>query len=212
MSQGEEPSVIDYARFYGLISDHLEPHPLQGTAARDTFHSLELDDHDGLLPPNLGEYGLPQERLTVDAGAAALLSSIASRAKVPPACDNKVIDTHRIRKLKLELPLLRSDHEVDMLNFGPRIVPDLEQEFLPLETVNEEADEGLTWPPSCYQLPGEFANKSTSEKLHVSSNALAYLQETLNFHLDGHDGFEYDDPAFKKVHIKHKGSLEDEWY
>ncbi len=211
MSQGEEPSIIDYARFYGLIGDHLEPHPLQGTAAR-AFRSLELDDDDGLLPPNLGEYGLPQERLTVDAGAAALLSSIAALAKVPPACDDEVIDIHRIRKLKLELPLLRSDHEVDMLSFGARIVPDLEQEFLPLETVNEEADEGLTWPPSCYQLPEKFANKSTSEKLHVSSNALAYLQETLNFHLDGHDGFEYDDPTFKKVHTKHKCSHEGNWY
>ena len=204
MSQEEEPSIIDYARFYGLISDHLEPHPLQGTAARDTFHSLELDDDDGLFPPNLPAYGLPQERLTVDAGAAAVLSSIAALAEVPPARDD-VIDTHHIRNLKLELPLLRSDHEVDMLNFGPQIVPDLEQEFLPLETVNEEADEGLTWPPTCYQLPGKFANQSASEKLHVSSNALAYLQETLNFHLDDHDGFEYD-LASKKVHTIHKGS------
>ena len=204
MSQEEEPSIIDYARFYGLISDHLEPHPLQGTAARDTFHSLELDDDDGLFPPNLPAYGLPQERLTVDAGAAAVLSSIAALAEVPPARDD-VIDTHHIRNLKLELPLLRSDHEVDMLNFGPQIVPDLEQEFLPLETVNEEADEGLTWPPTCYQLPGKFANQSASEKLHVSSNALAYLQETLNFHLDDHDGFEYD-LASKKVHTIQKGS------
>ena len=203
MSQEEEPSIIDYARFYGLISDHLEPHPLQGTAARDTFHSLELDD-DGLSPPNFPAYRLPQERLTVDAGAAAVLSSIAALAEVPPARDD-VIDIHRIRNLKLELPLLRSDHEVDMLNFGPQIVPDLEHEFLPLETVNEEVDEGLAWPPPCYQLPGKFANKSASEKLHVSSNALAYLQETLNFHLDDHDRFEYD-LAYKKVHTKHKRS------
>ena len=204
MSQEEEPSIIDYARFYGLISDHLEPHPLQGTAARDTLHSLELDDDDGLLPPNFPAYGLPQERLTVDAGAAALLSSIAALAEVLTARDD-VIDTHRIRNLKLELPLLRSDHEVDMLDFGPQIVPDLEQEFLPLETVNEEADEGLTWPTTCSLLPAKFANQSASEKLHVSSNALAYLQETLNFHVDDHDGFEYD-LASKKVHTKHKGS------
>ena len=204
MSQGEDPSIIDYARFYGLISDHLEPHPLQGIAARDTFHSLELDDDDGLSPPNFPAYGLPQERLTVDAGAAALLSSIAALAEVPPARVD-VIDTHRIRNLKLELPLLRSDHEVDMLNFGPQIVPDLEHEFLPLEPVNEEADEGLTWPPTYYQLPGKYANESASEKLHVSSNALAYLQETLNFHFDEQNGFE-DGLAYKKVHTKYKGS------
>ena len=205
MSQEEDPSILDYARFYGLISDHLEPHPLRRIAARDTSHSLELDDDDGLLPLNFPACGLSQERLTVDAGAAVMLSSIAALAKVPPGRDNEVINTHRIKDLKLELPLLRSDHEVDMLNFGHQVLPDLEHEFLPLEAVNEEADEGLTWPSTCYQLPEKFANKSTSEKLCVSSNALAYLQETLNFHLDDHDGFEYDDQAYRKVHTKYKG-------
>ena len=205
MSQEEDPSILDYARFYGLISDHFEPHPLRRIAARDTSHPLELDDDDGLSPLNFPACGLPQERLTVDAGAAVILSSIAAPAKVPPAHSAEVIDTHRIRNLKLELPLLRSDHEVDMLNFGPRVLPDLEHEFLPLEAVNEEADEGLTWPLTCYQLPGEFANKSASEKLCVSSNALAYLQETLDFHLDSCDGFEYDEQAYRKVHTKHKG-------
>ena len=204
MSQGEEPSIIDYARFYGLISDHLEPHPLQGIAARDSFHPLELDDDDGLLPPNFATYGTPQERLTVDAGAAAILSSIAALAEVPPAGDD-VTDVHRIKNLKLELPLLRSDHEVDMLNFGTWIVPDLENDFLPLEPVSEEADEGLTWPPFCYQLPEKFTNELALEKLHLSSNVLAYLQETLNFHLDGHEGFECD-LGYKKVHRKYKAS------
>ena len=207
MSQEEDPSILDYARFYGLISDHLEPHPLRRIAAGDTSHSLELDDDDdddGLLPPNFPACGLPQERLTVDAGAAVMLSSVAALAKVPPGRDNEVINTHRIKDLKLELPLLRSDHEVDMLNFGHQVLPDLEHEFLPLEAVNEEADEGLTWPSTCYQLPRKFANKSMSEKLCVSSNALAYLQETLNFHSDGHDGFEYDDQAYRKVHTKYR--------
>lgn len=205
MSQEEEPSIIDYARFYGLISDHLEPHPLRGIATRDTSHSLELDDDDGLSPLNFPACGLSQERLTVDAGAAVMLSSIAALAKVPLGRDDEVINIHRIRNLKLELPLLRSDHEVDMLSFGPQVLPDLEHEFFPLEAVNEEADEGLTWPSTCYQLPGKFANKSTSEKLCVSSNALAYLQETVNFHLDNRHGFEYDDQAYRKVHTKYKG-------
>ena len=204
MSQEEEPSIIDYARFYGLISDHLEPHPLQGAAAHDSFHPFGLDDDGGLLPPNFPAHGTPKERLTVDAGAAAVLSSIAALAEIPPAHDD-VIDVHRIRNIKVELPLLRSDHEVDMLNFGPRILPDLEHEFLPLEPVSEEADEGLTWPPTCYHLPGKFANELASEKLHLSSNVLAYLQETLNFHLDDHKGFEYD-LGYKKVHRKYKGS------
>ena len=212
MSQEEEPSILDYARFYGLISDHLEPHPLRRIATRDTLHSLELADDDGLSPLNFPACGLPQERLTVDAGAAVMLSSIAALAKVPPGHDDRVIDTHRIRNLKLELPLLRSDHEIDMLSFGPQLLPDLEHEFLPLEAVNEEADEGLTWPSICYQLPGKFANNSTSEKLCVSSNALAYLQETLNFHLDDHDGFEYDDQACRKVHTKHEDWHWNNWY
>ena len=199
MSQVEEPSITDYARFYGLIRDHLEPHPLQGLAARDTHLPLELDDDVGLSPIDLATYRLPEERLTVDAGAAALLSYITALAKIAPSRDNDKIDTHRVRNLKHELPLLRSDHELDMLQFAPRIVPDLEHEFLPLDNTSDEADEGFTWPAACYQLPEEYSRRSTSEKLQVSGDAFVCLQETLNFHReDGNPGvFEHDEVPYK---------------
>lgn len=203
MSQGEEPSIIDYARFYGLIRDHLEPHPLHGMAARDSLPSLELDDHPGLSDIDFAKFKIPEERLTVDAGAASLLSCIAALAKEAPSRHDDEIDAHRVRQLKHELPLLRSDHELDMLNFAPRIIPGLEHEFLPFETVDEEADEGLTWPSRCYELSNEYAQKSTSEKLQVSSDGFKYLHETLRFPLEGSDHalFEYEDLPYKKVRI-----------
>lgn len=203
MSQGEEPSIIDYARFYGLIRDHLESHPLHGIAAPDSLPSSELDDHPGLSDIDFAKFKIPEERLAVDAGAASLLSCITALAKEAPSRHEDGIDTHRVRQLKHELPILRSDHELDVLNFAPRIIPDLEHEFLPSETVDEEADEGLTWPSRCYELPNEYAKKSTSEKLQVSSDGFKYLRETLRFHLEGGDNavFEYDDLPYKKVCI-----------
>jgi hypothetical protein len=103
--------------------------------------------------------------------------------------------------MKHELPLVRSVHELDMLNFAPQVVTDLKHEFLPLETVDEEADEGLTWPSKCYDLPDQYAKRSASEKLQVSSGAFAFLKETLAFHRESgiHEVFEHDDLYYKKV-------------
>ena len=204
MSQEEEPSVIDYARFYGLIRNHLEPHPLQDIAARDNVPSIEPESHSGLSGINFANLQIPEERLTVSAGAASLLSCILALAKEIPLRHDDGVEIHRVRDMKHGLPLLRSVHELDMLNFAPQVVTDLRHEFLPLETVDEEADEGLTWPSKCYDLPEKYAKRSESEKLQVSSGAFAFLKETLAFHREGgihevFEHFEHDDLYYKKV-------------
>lgn len=202
MSQEKEPSIIEYARFYGLIRDHLEDDPLQQLAAlRD--NSLDLEDDGDLFQSPADTAHASNERLTLDKGAASLLSSVLALAQQPPSrCDvDDEIDTHRVRRMKLEVPLLRSDPEVDLLRFAPPIVPDLEHEFLPLETVDEEADEGLAWPTRCYDLPDEYERRSKAEKLLVTSDALVFLHEALNFHTEGgpHENFEDVDLPYTKV-------------
>lgn len=113
MSQ-EEPSIIEYAHYYGLIRNHLEIDPLQGLAALDNAQTqLDLDNTPDLFQIRQGCVKVPEERLTIDAGTASLLSEIASFAKPPPSSDrDDAIDTHRVRRMKVELPLLSSDHEV----------------------------------------------------------------------------------------------------
>ena len=197
-----EPRIIDYARFYGLVQDHLELDPLQGLTIPENLGS-SLDDPPELFHIHLTDAKIPEERLTVDAGAASFLSSIAESMKHPPSYSDQElgIDRHRVRRMKHELPLLRSDHAIDVLRFTSPIVPDLQNDFLPLETLDVEADESLEWPSSSYTLPDELAKKSRSEKLEASKDDFLYLQQTLKLHLEGgeHGAFEVDDLIYKKV-------------
>ena len=202
MSQDIDPSIIEYARFHGLVQDHRQPDPMQALASlRPQFFEETID----LSRLDLEDIKIPEERLAVDTEVASLLSSVLSLAKeVPSYSDEDVgIYVHRAKKLKQELPLLSSDHELDLLNFVPRIVPNLEDEFLPLENLDEEADEGLTWPSKYYELPEIYDRKSRSEKFEISSDAMLALQESLRYDLDGgaHEAFKAEGTIYHKVHI-----------
>lgn len=202
MSQDVEPSIIDYARFHGLIHDHLEENPLQGLAAPHDFSS-QLDDTADLFQIRSDCVKLPEDRLQVDADTASLLSEIAALAKHRPQpfdVDDD-FDVHRVRRLKHELPLLRTDPEVDLLRFAPKIVPDLEREFLPFETVDEEADEGFEWPSACHDWPNDYHRKLKAERLVLPKEALIYLHETLRFDLEGgnYEVFDNADSPYTRV-------------
>lgn len=202
MSQDVEPSIVDYARFYGLACDHRQLCPLQGLTLLEDLGSF-LDDPPELVHINLSDGKVPDERLTVDAGVASLLSSITESAKhLPSLSDQDLgIDRHRVRRLKHELPLLRSDHALDVLRFATPIVPDLENKVLPSETVDVEEDEGFEWPSIYHGLPDELAEKSRSEKLEASKDDFLVLQHTmkLQFERVEHRAFEVDDLHYKKV-------------
>ena len=185
MSPKVDSSIIDYARYHGLIRDHLEDDPLEHiTHSADILSDLE-DDHLPQIHPDIAR--IPDERLTLDKDAVSLLASIAALAQTPPARNDGIsdFDVHRVRRMKLELPMLRTDPELDLLRFAPRIVPDLENEFLPLETVDQEADEGFDWPSWCHSLPDEYIKRIKAEKLEVTSDALAILQEVIQFDPSG---------------------------
>ena len=204
MSHHAEPPIIDYARFYGLVEDHLQLDPLQALASPENLGSPRsfLDDPPELFHIDLDNAKVPQERLEVDADAASFLSIVESLKHSRSHSDEDLgIDRRRVRRMKHELPLLRSDHDIDVLRFAAPIVPDLENEFLPLETVDVEEDEGLEWPSSYYALPDEFDKKSRSETIEASKDDLLYLQETLKFNLEGveHGAFEVDDLPYKRV-------------
>ena len=176
MSQEYELSAKEYAALYKLTTSHLEKDPLQSLGnpllqVTDEDHSLpELIDHrDTLLaegphadnetlsfqasctsPPYIGDRGL-QEALS--------------------------LPTHTMRDLKLELPLLRTDPEWDLRRFKRRIVPDLENEHLPLESINEQADQGMEWPSTYYDHLQEIWQQIRTERLPVTFEVLAYIKD-----------------------------------
>ena len=181
-----EPSILEYARFHGLSIDHRATHPLQYIIdipslpnVQDPPELFEIDASCGSLAP---------ERLSVSKEAAALLSSIRKTLSEGYEFDESILpDTHRVRNLKIEIPLLRTDPELDLRDFRAQVIPDLAAEHLPFEKVDEELDEGFTWPLSYEDLYQQVKDQSEAEKPTFSMEALLYLQSTLASH-KGHDG------------------------
>ena len=178
MEFGEgKPTVLEYARFHGLIRNYRATNPLDifeeesAAAQLKEVHGLyEIDQHCHVLP----------ERLTATKEAAALLSwvhNIAKPGSINP--DDLLPDYRRVRRMKVELPLLSSDHELDVIHFKRRIVPDLANEHLSMETLNDELDEGVGWPSSNHEARRQARTKSETEKLVFPKEALKLLSEAL---------------------------------
>lgn len=202
MSQEPEPSLLEYARFYGLAHDHRKTCPLADLGHTDRLVDPPEDPPDD-LPINESNGSLPAEKLFFEKDVVALFAWIGtSLSEEPPMFDENIeFDVHRFRRMKLDLPLLRTDHEWDLIEFGPRIDPDLENEFLPFETVDEEADEGFTWPSKYNGLPDEFFERSKSETLSVSNEALLYLRDSMRGCADDEHLISFDGEAlsYRKV-------------
>ncbi|KAL9595722.1 MAG: hypothetical protein Q9219_006260 [cf. Caloplaca sp. 3 TL-2023] len=200
MSEAEEPTLVEYARYYGLSTNHLEIDPLGVLPPPDESSPIDLDD-ESIWKQIRDMAASPQpERLTAVKEASALLA--VTNAKLYENCEFEFQDLpqrHRIRDLKHELPLLRTDHEMDMLEFPRRIEPNLEDEFFPVEMVDDEQDEGFGWPSWCHQLPETFFKKVENEKLEIGKDVFAYMKEILDIRIQGDEPtFDYEMPTYRR--------------
>lgn len=210
MSQSDEvvvePSILEYARYHGLTIDHCAIHPLQSIA--DTRSLPDTQDSPKLFEIDASCGSLAPERLSVSKEAAALLSSI--RETPPGDCEFDVsllTNPRRVRNLKMEIPLLLTDPALDLRDFREQAIPDLAAEHLPLEKVDEELDEGLTWPLRYENLYRQAIEKSESEKPTYSRETLLYLQNTLSSH-QGHDGsWSLEDMLESSSRVHHSAAL-----
>ena len=204
MSNDAEPSVLDYARYYGLSKNHLEADPLQPgllPPPDEPESPLQLDTETPWLQLNPNITTPPPERLTAVKETSTLLAIVDPKQYGDSLFDTvNLIPTYRVRHAKIELPLLHSDHEMDMLDFLHRSEPNLAQEFIPFEKVDDEQDEGLTWPSYCYTWPEWYFEKAQNEKLEVARDVLAYMNAALDARPKiGEIMFEYDWPIARRV-------------
>ncbi|MCJ1472400.1 hypothetical protein MMC13_001048 [Lambiella insularis] len=178
MWEEEEPPMLEYARFYELTTDHREPHPLLAFTQNSAV-LVETED-SGLFEIDTGIATPARERLSFGKDAVAFLLSIQAEKGSPTGfSDVAVPQTHRVRNLKIESPLLRSDHELDVRHFGGRIIPNLANEHLPYEKVDDERDEGLCWPNSYNDIHTKATLMSAAEKFEVSRDIVLYIRDTL---------------------------------
>lgn len=182
MSQDMEPSLSEYARFYGLTTDHLNRDPLAGFPVTHDLPERLEDDPElfRIDDANAKDIDL-NEKLFFGKQEALVLGSIMETMPQDWDLDESSwLNPHRVRNMKIEIPMLKTDHEGDMRAFRCLIMPDLANEHLPLESLDDEADEGLTWPSSCQKLPYQYMLAAEKERLDVSIDELHYLQASLS--------------------------------
>jgi hypothetical protein len=176
----QHPPVLEYARSHGLCSDY--------TLERPLVHSIKPPSDDEIIadlkdPANLSftnpVEGVIKERLAVSKDAVLLLKEVLSMQQMPDNTTPTREIWKRASRLKLELPLVSTDNDLDLLNFGSADVPSFNSLRMPIAPVDEENDEGLQWPPEYYEYPRLCDAKAKAEKLLVTKDGLVYLQNTI---------------------------------
>ncbi|KAK7554237.1 hypothetical protein IWX92DRAFT_341327 [Phyllosticta citricarpa] len=179
----KEPTVLEYARFHGIAKDYLAEGPLQPDKLprAPPFLRQELVD-----PPYAAKVEWPRdlqlqhERLEIDISGVRALNC-ACRAPLLPTEPEDSIEgkLHRVRGLKVDLPILHSDNEVDMKRFMRKKEKLLSSLNFPLEDVDDENDEGLTWPVKFQERLEQIHKRIELEKLQMARADLVYLQACL---------------------------------
>lgn len=133
---------------------------------------------------------LTKQKLTVTKDVVSLLKDVLALRNSPNDDPLATGGRQRIPDMKQELPVLQTDAELDMLNFGTRFEPDFRElrTRLPSEDVDEETDEGFGWPTKYFAYPAQCDAKIRSEKLSVTREVLTFLQNAVKDEYTAEDG------------------------
>ncbi|KAI4689948.1 uncharacterized protein J4E84_004129 [Alternaria hordeiaustralica] len=175
-----EPSVLEWARTQGVCVNYetelLHIRHLQ-SPLDDEFDRYLHEPSDATIDTAVS--GLVKEKLTVNKDTALLLK--AAHALQDELASDLTVTNSRTwsRDLRQELPVLGSDHELDLLSFGDTPVPDFKNSQIPSEITVEENDEGFGWPTRYLDYPAQCDARVKAEKLAISREVLVYLQDTV---------------------------------
>jgi hypothetical protein len=173
---GEELTPLEYARLNGLSVDFTSNHPLQLCATLITPEHFiqELEDPKGVFQLDPSIHFLHPERLEILKETRTLIQSVL----IPhfnPFLEALPVRASYSKSFRLEVPLLTTDNELDVRNFGQLAVPNFKNETFAHENINIENDEGLEWPNIALDLPQKYQHKIESEKLEMDVSATEYL-------------------------------------
>lgn len=174
-----DPPLIEYARYHGLAVDH-RAYDLLAELPPVTDFEATQDDFEGLLSfflPATKDI-LAEPRFQLNSRERVLLAN-SIKAPAAPDWKNLLPDHHRIDNLKLEMPLLLADHAADMRSLSGRTTLVHEDLTVPLEAIDEENDEGLSWPSKYLSLAADWHAKIAREKLSTTKEAMLHLRESI---------------------------------
>lgn len=180
--EGEEPSIIDYARLHGLSCDPADDgiDDFDFSLLEATSPSYNDDDMEQRVGMAIdGKFH--DERLNLNADARAMLASVFDTQQAVELYPME-LDIRRTKYVRLEEPLLLRDHELDIKQYlADRLAAqsdsDIDLSKLPFFPVNDENDEGLLWPEKYQSLPDEYNEILHEEKIQVPKEALVLLHQ-----------------------------------
>jgi hypothetical protein len=177
-------SPMEYARFYGLRRDL----PLHNLLSSDLIPLPSEDIYlDMVEPPGLLRAetlqtdvmeSLRNERLDVDRETATFLASLlgaARRFELDPI--DVVLEPEGLHRLKLELPLLARDHEVEMLALRRRNEVRLSSQGIGCFQLDPDKDEGIAFPRAEIDKKLALDRELGSEKLDVGKETVGLLRD-----------------------------------
>tara|TARA_R110002003_G_scaffold96_4_gene7385 strand:- start:18080 stop:18832 length:753 start_codon:yes stop_codon:yes gene_type:complete len=176
----DELSALQFARHYGLCTPYDKDPPTIGNLSAPYIDNFDQDLGDPSMASLTNKIStLIKERLTVSKEAALLLKSILDLLEAP-SIESQLTERRKwTQSLRQELPLLRTDNDLDLLNFGNVVMPDFKYLKIPYEVVNEANDEGFKWPARYPAYPVQCDAQIKAEKLAVSKDVLFYLQDAI---------------------------------
>ena len=177
-------SPMAYARFYGLRRDSLLDHPLCSDLIPlppDEIY-LDMEESPVLLRAEALQAdalaSLQNEKLDVDRDTATFLASLLGAAKrFELDSIDVVLEPEGIHRLKLELPLLAKDHEVEMLALRRRNEVRLCSEGIEPFQLDAEKDESIAFPRARVAEKLSLDRELENEKLDVSKETVELLRD-----------------------------------
>ncbi|KAI8942536.1 hypothetical protein NX059_000598 [Plenodomus lindquistii] len=173
----DDESALEYARYYGLCADYTSEnwHVRDIVAPSDDDIDRDLRDLSATVTTDQ-ICALTKERLSVSRDAALLLKAVLALQAAPAEVEETEDRRKWMLSLRQEVPVLKTDHELDMLRFGSVALPDLRKSRIPSEMTNAEKDEGFEWPSKYFAYPAQCDKQLRAEKLGVTKEVLLCLQ------------------------------------
>ncbi|KAB2570215.1 hypothetical protein DBV05_g11141 [Lasiodiplodia theobromae] len=172
-----DASILEYARFHRICRDYARSDPLDPRYLPQApiFLLQDLTDPPGCSRIQPNEAPDTSERLEIDAAAVNVLKTVSALQNHRPVTE-AYSNPRLVRHLKVETPLLNTDHELDSIRFRKRDNLRLTDVKLPIELTDDEKDEGLSWPSHCHGFSEQFYREIESDRIEVQKQALLYLQ------------------------------------
>ena len=184
--EDDEPGLdtpLEYARFHGLCRDYEMDHPLSSALIPHPQKNLSsiTDDLEGALVPEalLAEvHDSLNERLDIDKEAANFLVSILRICKQDESGQVSVdLALRSPERLKLELPVLTNDHDIDMITLRRRHEVKLTSKGIEPFQLDTEKGESLVFSSAEVKDKQRLDTELQNEKLDVGKETVELFRE-----------------------------------